>query len=115
MGKGDKKSKRGKIIKGSYGVRRPRKKTAVIVLKKKTAKPKPKAPKEEPEEKTVAVKKPAEKKVAAKKPAAKKTSAKKTTAEKPTAEKSDSKTPSTDSTENKEKTEIKESEAEDNT
>ena len=25
MGKGDKKSKRGKIIKGSHGVRRPRK------------------------------------------------------------------------------------------
>ncbi|MDB2342056.1 30S ribosomal protein THX [Flavobacteriaceae bacterium] len=26
MGKGDRKSRRGKIIKGSYGVRRPRKK-----------------------------------------------------------------------------------------
>lgn len=26
MGKGDKKTKRGKIIKGSFGVRRPRKK-----------------------------------------------------------------------------------------
>lgn len=25
MGKGDKKSKKGKIVKGSYGVRRPRK------------------------------------------------------------------------------------------
>ncbi|MDG1711142.1 MAG: 30S ribosomal protein THX [Flavobacteriaceae bacterium] len=27
MGKGDRKSRRGKIIKGSYGVRRPCKKT----------------------------------------------------------------------------------------
>ena len=26
MGKGDKKTKRGKIVKGSYGVRRPKKK-----------------------------------------------------------------------------------------
>ena len=26
MGKGDKKTKRGKIVKGSFGVRRPRKK-----------------------------------------------------------------------------------------
>lgn len=31
MGKGDKKSKRGKIVRGSYGVRRPRKKTDSIV------------------------------------------------------------------------------------
>lgn len=30
MGKGDKKSKRGKIIMGSYGVRRPQRKTAAI-------------------------------------------------------------------------------------
>ena len=29
MGKGDKKNRRGKIINGSYGVRRPRKATAV--------------------------------------------------------------------------------------
>lgn len=29
MGKGDRKSRRGKIFVGSYGVRRPRKKTAV--------------------------------------------------------------------------------------
>ena len=27
MGKGDKKSKRGKIVRGTYGVRRPRKKS----------------------------------------------------------------------------------------
>jgi 30S ribosomal protein S31 len=31
MGKGDKKTKRGKIILGSYGVRRPRKKSYVPV------------------------------------------------------------------------------------
>ncbi|TVR71226.1 MAG: 30S ribosomal protein THX [Marinilabiliales bacterium] len=30
MGKGDKKTRRGKIIKGSYGVRRPRKKTGPV-------------------------------------------------------------------------------------
>jgi 30S ribosomal protein S31 len=29
MGKGDKKTRRGKIVIGSYGVRRPRKKTIV--------------------------------------------------------------------------------------
>jgi len=43
MGKGDKKSKRGKITIGSYGVRRPRKKKKPIVTaskKKSTAKPK---------------------------------------------------------------------------
>jgi 30S ribosomal protein S31 len=33
MGKGDKKSRRGKIILGSYGVRRPRKKTDKPVIK----------------------------------------------------------------------------------
>ena len=52
MGKGDKKTKRGKIIKGSYGVRRPKKKNinkAVVeeVFKKKKvavkAEEKPKA------------------------------------------------------------------------
>mgnify|MGYP001769775286 CR=1 FL=1 len=31
MGKGDKKSKRGKIVIGSYGVRRPQRKTAAKV------------------------------------------------------------------------------------
>jgi len=41
MGKGDKKTKRGKISMGSYGVRRPRKKsTPVIIAKKPKAKPK---------------------------------------------------------------------------
>lgn len=52
MGKGDKKSKRGKITNGSYGVRRPRKSsTTVAVLEKpkkvkaEKAEPKPKAAK----------------------------------------------------------------------
>ena len=36
MGKGDKKTRRGKITMGTFGVRRPRKKTKpVIVVKKK--------------------------------------------------------------------------------
>ena len=44
MGKGDKKSKRGKISMGSYGVRRPRKKSKpVIIAKKAKPKAKPKA------------------------------------------------------------------------
>ena len=34
MGKGDKKSKRGKIIMGTYGVRRPRKQKASATSKK---------------------------------------------------------------------------------
>jgi len=47
MGKGDKKSKRGKIARGTFGVRRPRKKTKTykaeeVKPKKKTA-AKPKA------------------------------------------------------------------------
>ena len=65
MGKGDIKTKKGKISAGSYGVSRPRKKAAAII----EAKPK-KA-----------------KKAAAKKPAAKKTTAKKTAAKKPAAKK----------------------------
>lgn len=41
MGKGDKKSKRGKIWSGTYGVRRPRKaKPVAVSTKKKTAKKK---------------------------------------------------------------------------
>jgi 30S ribosomal protein S31 len=44
MGKGDKKSKRGKIIIGSYGVRRPRKKNKTVAkpVKKTKAKAKTK-------------------------------------------------------------------------
>ena len=39
MGKGDKKSRKGKIFMGTYGVTRPRKTAEVIVIakKKKTA------------------------------------------------------------------------------
>lgn len=35
MGKGDKKSRRGKIAKGSYGARRPRKSKKIEVTSKK--------------------------------------------------------------------------------
>ncbi|NTW23851.1 MAG: 30S ribosomal protein THX [Lentimicrobium sp.] len=60
MGKGDKKSKHGKIIMGSHGVRRPRRKKAtkgiapvadakpeiaIVKSKVKESEPKPKAPK----------------------------------------------------------------------
>lgn len=40
MGKGDKKSKRGKITNGTYGVRRPRKKKIKALAKKAKAKTK---------------------------------------------------------------------------
>ncbi|WP_299552856.1 30S ribosomal protein THX [Seonamhaeicola sp.] len=40
MGKGDKKSRRGKITNGTYGVRRPRKKKVKTVVKKATTKAK---------------------------------------------------------------------------
>ena len=77
MGKGDKKSKKGKISKGSYGVRR-QKKVAVIepVEKPKMAKAKNVAPAKETVKKAPA-KKSAAKKLAAKKPAAKKPAPKK--------------------------------------
>lgn len=50
MGKGDKKSRKGKIAMGSYGVSRPRKKTKAVTAKKaapakKAAAPKKAAPK----------------------------------------------------------------------
>jgi 30S ribosomal protein S31 len=38
MGKGDKKSRRGKIVNGSYGVRRRKKKVVKVVVKKKEKK-----------------------------------------------------------------------------
>ena len=61
MGRGDKKSRKGKIFRGSYGVVRPRKKAAEIIIpvKKKIV------VKKEVEEKTAVVKK----KTAAKKKA----------------------------------------------
>ena len=37
MGRGDKKSRKGKIFKGSYGVSRPRKTDAVIIIPTKKA------------------------------------------------------------------------------
>jgi 30S ribosomal protein S31 len=40
MGKGDKKSRRGKITNRSYGVRRPRKKAKVEFVKPEEPKPK---------------------------------------------------------------------------
>ena len=67
MGKGDKKTKRGKIIKGSYGVRRPKKKSSPIISKAKPAAKKTKPTKKaEPKEKEV-VKKTSIAKTAAKK------------------------------------------------
>jgi len=64
MGRGDRKSRKGKIFKGSYGVVRPRKKAVEIIIpvKKKIV------VKEEAEEKTAVVKKKtAKKKATAKK------------------------------------------------
>ena len=43
MGKGDKKTRRGKINMGTYGVRRPKKKTKIQVAPKKSTKKKTKA------------------------------------------------------------------------
>lgn len=40
MGKGDKKSRRGKIAKGTFGVRRPHKKVTTAVTEKKATKAK---------------------------------------------------------------------------
>jgi len=98
MGKGDKKTKRGKIVNKSYGVRRPKKQSsgfvptpkAQVVVEKEEGAPVKKAPVKKASAKKAAVKKApakkapakkaAEKKAPAKKPAAKKTPAKKTAA-----------------------------------
>jgi ribosomal small subunit protein bTHX len=73
MGKGDQKSKKGKITRGTSGVRRQKKKHVVeIVEKPKVVAKKKAAPKKEP-----AAKKEAPKKTVAKKPAAKKAAEKK--------------------------------------
>ena len=69
MGKGDQKSKKGKISSGSYGVSRKRKKAVAFVAKPKAKKTE--AVKEEAPAKEAA------KKAPAKKPAAKKAPAKK--------------------------------------
>jgi len=56
MGKGDKKTKKGKIIAGSYGVWRPKKKGPAVVAA--SAKPKTEATdKKKPERKKVPAKK----------------------------------------------------------
>ena len=73
MGKGDIKSRKGKIAKGSYGVRRKKKKTAAYVAPVKPA-PTTVAVKEVSEDKPAAKK--TTKKTATKKTAAKKTAAK---------------------------------------
>ena len=85
MGKGDKKSKRGKIIMGSFGVSRKKKKKA----RKYTPDVKPKAKNEDvvEEGKKEAPKKKTTRKTTAKKEAPKKTTTKKTTAKKTTAAK----------------------------
>lgn len=62
MGKGDKKTKRGKITMGSYGVRRPRKKAKVFKLvetkpKKETTKKTVAKPKAAPKPKAAVKKK----------------------------------------------------------
>ena len=77
MGKGDKKSKKGKIWAGSYGVSRKKKKNGTIAIKPKAKKIAPKkeeapiaeeTPKKAPAKKAPATKKtPAKKKTAAKK------------------------------------------------
>ena len=53
MGRGDRKSRKGKIFRGSYGVVRPRKKAGEIIIPVK----KKMAAKEEVKEKTAVVKK----------------------------------------------------------
>jgi len=64
MGKGDKKTRRGKIILGSYGVRRPRKKNnkpevkpVKVILSKEPKEKKPVKEKKEPKEVTAKRKK----------------------------------------------------------
>ena len=69
MGKGDIKSKRGKINRGTSGVKRQKKKSLIIVPEKPKAAPKKKA----------TAKKTTAKKTTAKKKATKKTTAKKKT------------------------------------
>ena len=73
MGKGDRKTKKGKIRIGSYGKLRPRKKDTDTFVPKKTEKVKEEQSKEQVETK---------KKTAAKKTTKKKTVAKKTTKKK---------------------------------
>ena len=73
MGKGDIKSKRGKINRGTSGVKRQKKKSVIIVPDRPKAAPKKKAA----AKKTTAAKKTSAKKTTTKKKATKKTTAKK--------------------------------------
>lgn len=80
MGKGDKKTRRGKIIRGSYGVRRRRKDNPAAEIPKQVVKLAAVKAEVEPKPKPV---KPAPKKVTAAKPVAeKKTTVKKAATEK---------------------------------
>lgn len=67
MGKGDQKSKKGKINAGSYGVTRKRKKSVTFVAKPKAKKVAAKTEEVEAKPKKAAAKKPAAKKAPAKK------------------------------------------------
>lgn len=92
MGKGDKKTKRGKIIMGSYGVKRHKKKNPAYVApveKKTKEKAKPVEKAEETTVKKTTAKKTTAKKTTAKKEETKTTTAKKTTAKKTTAKKAE--------------------------
>lgn len=84
MGKGDKKTTKGKRFKGSYGVSRKRKSGKVAYIPKKSVKAKEvETPADVVEETTKApVKKAAKKKSSAKKPVAKKAAPKKAAAKK---------------------------------
>ena len=86
MGKGDIKSKKGKINKGSYGNTRQKKKKNLSVEQiealKAAAETRKKPAKKAPAKKAATPKKPVAKKAAAKKPAAKKAPAKKAPAKK---------------------------------
>ena len=75
MGKGDKKTKKGKIFSGSYGVTRKKKKAVTFVAKPNTKEAEPKKEEEVPAKEAV-------KKAPAKKTTAKKTPVKKAAAKK---------------------------------
>lgn len=81
MGKGDKKTTKGKRVLGSYGNTRKRPKKGTVVTSGTPATPKAEVVKEKAVAEKPAAKKPAAKKPAAKKPAAKKPAAKKSDTE----------------------------------
>tara|TARA_B100001057_G_C22666633_1_gene878110 strand:- start:661 stop:936 length:276 start_codon:yes stop_codon:yes gene_type:complete len=87
MGKGDIKSKRGKINRGTSGVRRQKKKTAFVLVEKPIVVTKKKTAAKKTTTKKAATKKVATKKVASKKTTAKKASAKKKAPKKTTTKK----------------------------